>query len=75
VRRIGQFEQVRLLRDHTADEGVAIGAHGTVLEVFDDGYIVEFSRPDGTTISWFGVRSDEVEPVPVQNGAPHRRSA
>jgi hypothetical protein len=54
---------VRLLTDRFRDEGVPKGAIGVILDVYDDAYEVEFSRPDGTTIAWFAVDQDEVEPA------------
>lgn len=44
-------------------KGVDVGATGVVLDVYDDGYEVEFSRQDGSTIAWFAVERDEVEPL------------
>lgn len=55
-----QYDVVRLTTDHYRDRGVEIGALGTILEVYDDAYEVEFSRPDGITIDWFPVKQDEV---------------
>lgn len=54
---------IRLLTDRYRDEGVAAGATGVILDVYDDAYEVEFSAQDGTTIAWFAVGKDEVEPV------------
>lgn len=53
---------VRLLTDRYRHKGVAAGAVGVVLDVYDDAYEVEFSRPDGSTVAWFAVGRDEVEP-------------
>lgn len=44
-------------------KGVFQGAIGVILDVYVDGYKVEFSRPDGTTIAWFAVRPEDVEAV------------
>lgn len=60
---------VRLLTDRYQDKGVAAGAVGVVLDVYDDAYEVEFSRADGSTIAWFAVGQDEVEPY-VETGEP-----
>ena len=54
---------VRLVSDRYRDEGVPAGAIGVILDVYDDAYEVEFSRPDGTTIAWFAVGQVEVEPA------------
>lgn len=59
-----EFSPIRLTSDRYLSEGVGRGAIGVILDVFDDGYIVEFSRPDGTTIAWFGVELEDVEPAP-----------
>jgi hypothetical protein len=61
---------VRLLTDRYHDAGVARGSVGTIVDVYDDAYEVEFSREDGTTIAWFAVERDEVEPV--ASGKPAR---
>ena len=60
---------VRLLTDRYRSEGVPAGAVGVVLDVYDDAYEVEFSGEDGTTIAWFAVQQDEVEPHGA-TGAP-----
>jgi hypothetical protein len=53
---------VRLTTDRYQDKGVPCGAVGVILEIYEDeAYEVEFSREDGTTISWFAVMQDEVE--------------
>ena len=59
-----QFSPIRLVTDRYLSEGVGRGAIGFILEVYDDGYEVEFSRPDGTTIAWFSVEPADVEPAP-----------
>jgi hypothetical protein len=47
------------------EEGVGRGAIGFVMHVFDDGYIVEFSRPeDGTTIALLSLHPEDIEPAP-----------
>jgi hypothetical protein len=59
-----QFSAVRILSDKHRTEGVPAGSIGRILDVYgDEGYEVEFSRPDGTTIAWFAVPQDEVELV------------
>ena len=57
---LAQFDVVRLVSDRYRDRGVEPGALGTILEVYEDAYEVEFSRPDGITIDWFPVKPDEV---------------
>lgn len=60
-----EFSPIRLTTDRfSVSEGVARDAIGVILDVFVDGYIVEFSRPDGTTIAWFAVKPEDVEPAP-----------
>jgi hypothetical protein len=49
---------------YLASEGVGRGAIGFILDVYDDGYDVEFSRPDGTTIAWFFLEPTDIEPAP-----------
>jgi hypothetical protein len=58
---LAPFDVVRLVTDRYRHRGVGIGALGTILEVYEDGYEVEFSRPDGITIDWFPVKPDEIE--------------
>ena len=64
---------VRLLTDRYRTEGVAAGTVGVVLDVYDGAYEVEFSREDGTTIAWFAVRQDEVEPYRSTEAPPLAR--
>ena len=64
-----QFSSIRLLNDEHLDQGVSRGAVGVILDVYESGdYEVEFSRPDGTTISWFSVHPEEVEPIDALEG-------
>lgn len=59
------FSAVRLTTDKFLGEGVGADAIGFVLEVFNDGYFVEFSRPeDGTTISLLDLKAADIEPAP-----------
>lgn len=53
---------VRLLTDRHRAKGIVAGAIGVIVEVYNDAYEVEFSRPDGATIAWFAVDQAEVEP-------------
>jgi hypothetical protein len=62
--KLPAFSLIRLTTDRYLHEGVGAGAVGVILDVVRDGYIVEFSRPDGTTIAWFGVGPDDIEPAP-----------
>ena len=67
---------VRLMTDRYRAEGVPAGAIGVILDVYDDAFEVEFSRPDGTSIAWFAVPRDDVEPYhPVVAKARQERSA
>jgi hypothetical protein len=59
-----EFSPVRLTTDRFLSKGVGRGAIGFILDVYEDGYEVEFSRPDGTTIAWFAVKSEDIEPAP-----------
>lgn len=61
MNELAQYGVVRLVTDRYRDRGVEKGALGAILEVYDDAYEVEFSRPDGITIDWFPVRPDEIE--------------
>src|SRR5207247_9780109 len=55
--------------DCPLEHGVGKRQPGVVLDVYgNDAYAVEFNRPDGTTIAWFSVQRDEVEPVPTTSG-------
>lgn len=53
---------VRLLTDRCRDEGVSAGAFVVVLDAYADAHEVEFLRADGSTIAWFAVGQNEVEP-------------
>jgi len=62
------YSLVKLLTDRYQDRGVATGAIGTILEVYEnEAYEVEFSRDDGTTIAWFAVLQTEVKPLTDEN--------
>lgn len=67
---------VRLLTDRYRAEGVAAGSVGVILDVYDDAYEVEVWYPDGTTVAWFAVGQDDVEPDRVTDiAACHERGA
>jgi hypothetical protein len=59
-----EFSVVRLTTDRYLSEGVGRGAIGVILEAGDIGYIVEFSRPDGTTIALLFLKPHDIEPAP-----------
>ena len=60
-----QFSAVRLTTNRFLDEGVGRGTLGFILDVYDDGYDVEFSRPeDGSTIALLFLKAADVEPAP-----------
>ncbi|MBA2598593.1 MAG: DUF4926 domain-containing protein [Chloroflexota bacterium] len=71
---LSEFSLVRLTTDRYVSEGVNQGAIGIILEVFDDGYIVEFSRPDGTTIAWLAVDGEDFELAPKVSATSPDRS-
>ena len=58
-----EYTVVQLLTNLYQDRGVCAGAIGVILEVYgDEAYEIEFSREDGTTIAWFAVLQNEVQP-------------
>ncbi len=59
-----ELSPVRLITDRYLSKGVGRGDIGFILVVYDDAYEVEFSRTDGTTIAWFAVKPEDVEPAP-----------
>jgi hypothetical protein len=59
-----EFSPVRLITDNYLSEGVGRGAIGFILDILEGAYIVEFSRPDGTTIAWFPLKPEDIEPAP-----------
>lgn len=63
-----QYTVVQLLTNRYQNRGVCAGVTGVILEVYgDEAYEVEFSREDGTTIAWFAVQQNEVQPyTPVR---------
>lgn len=70
-----QFASVRMLNDDHLQDGVARGAVGVILDVYEDGdYEVEFSREDGSTIAWFAVGPEEVELAKVTVAGLLRRT-
>lgn len=56
---IPNYSQVKLLSDRYLSEGVKAGAIGYIIEVYLDGYEVEFSDNDGTTIALLALTSNE----------------
>jgi len=62
---------VCLTTERYRPKGVDVGAVGVILDVYADGYEVEFSREDGSTIAWFAVDRDEVEPLAEAAPAAH----
>jgi len=65
------YSSVRLLTDRYQERGVSAGAVGAILDIYgDEAYEVEFSRRDGTTIAWFAVKQDEVEPYVQSDRVP-----
>lgn len=65
-----QFTFVRLRTDRYRDRGVEDGAFGVIVDVYgEDAYEIDFVGPDGTSIAWFAVKSDEVEPADDLVGA------
>ena len=62
--RFPEFSPVRLTTDRFESEGVRLGAVGFVLEGKESGYVVEFSRPDGTTIALLFLEPGDIEPAP-----------
>jgi hypothetical protein len=58
------FSAVRLTTNRYLNEGVGGGAIGFILDVYDDGYDVEFSRPeDGSTIALLFLTQTDIEPA------------
>lgn len=66
---------VRLVTDRDRDKGVGAGAVGVVLDVYEDAYEVEFSRADGSTVAWFAVEHDQVEPYAGSDAPSWTRTA
>jgi hypothetical protein len=64
------YSLVQLLTDRYQDRGVSAGEVGTILEVYDEAYEVEFSGDDGTTVAWFAVPQDEVKAFNIENPMP-----
>lgn len=58
------FNQVRLITDRFADEGVIRNAAGYVIEIYDnENYEVEFSKQDGTTYAQIVAHLKELEVI------------
>jgi hypothetical protein len=70
-----RFSAVRLTTDRFLNEGVGRGAVGFILDVYDDVYDVEFSRPeDGTTIALLFLKAADLEPAPEAALRPEHAS-
>jgi hypothetical protein len=59
--QIPNYSAIKLLTDKYVSEGVSKGAIGYVIEVYADGYEVEFSDDSGITIALFSVKENEIE--------------
>ncbi len=59
--RLPNYARVRLTTNRYEEDGVGVGASGYIIEVYDDGYEVEFSAADGTTIARIVATRDELE--------------
>jgi len=69
------YGQCFVIADKHVDPGVSRGAVGVILDVYETGdYEVEFSRPNGTTISWFAVHPEAVEPTDGSGATILRRT-
>ena len=67
---LDEFTYVRHRTDRYRDRGVDHGTLGVILDLYgEDAYEVEFVGPDGDSIAWFAVLSDEVEPAEDLVGA------
>jgi Domain of unknown function (DUF4926) len=60
---IPNYSKIKLLNDNYLEEGVKKGDFGYIIEVYEDGYEVEFSDKDGNTIALFSVKPKEIESV------------
>ena len=61
IMNIPIYSPVKLLTDKYTNERVDKGAYGVIIEVYEDGYEVEFLDEQGKTLNTFGVESSEVE--------------
>ncbi len=58
--RIPIYSKVELLTDKYLNNGVEKGNTGAVIEIYDDGYEVEFIDKKGNTLAVFGVEPEEI---------------
>lgn len=61
--QIPNYSEIKLLTDKYASEGVLADAVGYVIEVYENGYEVEFSDNNGITIALFSVKEGEIEAI------------
>lgn len=59
--KIPVYSPVILLTDEYIDDGVKKGEYGVVVDVYEDGYEVEFIDKQGNTLNAFGVELNEIE--------------
>ncbi len=59
--KIQNYSEIKLLNDKYIEEGVSKNQIGYVIEVYDDGYEVEFSDENGNTIALFSVKEEDIE--------------
>lgn len=55
------YTSVTLVTNKYANLGVKKGDYGVIIEIYEDGYEVEFLDGEGNTLNTFGVEKLEVE--------------
>ena len=64
MERLPAYSRVRIASDRYASEGAPRGAVGYVVELYDNGYEVEVSDVNGTTLFLGSIAEGEVELAP-----------
>ena len=59
--KIPIYSPVTLLSDKYLKNGVKAGDYGVIVDIYEDGYEVDFLDEEGNTINCFGVEIDEVK--------------
>jgi Domain of unknown function (DUF4926) len=65
--KIPNYTPITLITNKYINDGVKAGDYGVIIEIYEDGYEVEFMDESGNTLNCFGVRTDEVEVCKNQN--------
>lgn len=59
--KIPNYTEIKLLNDNYLNEGAKKDDFGYIIEVYENGYEVEFSDKEGNTTALFSVKPEDIE--------------